>query len=115
MQSRDTDLITSLRSLILDLLITGYAFYKVEPTVEGNNIKIRVSNPLNTFIDRNIESPYVKNSYRAVVRTWMSKIEILNKYGKEMSKEDRKILEEKWQSIYDNSMYYVRMRTNSKG
>ncbi len=115
MQSRDTDLITSLRNLILDLLITGYTFYKVEPTIEGNNIKIRVLNPLNTFIDRNIESPYVKNSYRAVVRTWMSKTEILNKYGKDMSRSDRKILEEKWQSIYDNSMYYVRMRNNSKG
>lgn len=115
MQSRDTDLLTSLRNLILDLLITGYTFYKVEPTLEGNNIKIRVLNPLNTFIDRNIESPYVKNSYRAVVRTWMSKTEILNKYGKDMSRSDRKILEEKWQSIYDNSMYYVKMRNNSKG
>lgn len=115
MQSRDTDLITSLRNLILDLLITGYTFYKVEPTIEGNNIKIRVLNPLNTFIDRNIESPYVKNSYRAVVRTWMSKTEILNKYGKDMSRSDRKILEERWQSIYDNSMYYVKMRNNGKG
>lgn len=114
-QSRDTDLTTVLRNLILDLLITGYTFYKVESTVEKNNIKIRVLNPLNTFIDRNVESPYVKNSYRAVVRTWMSKIEILNKFGKLMSKEDIKLLEDKWESIYDNSMRYVRMELNSKG
>ena len=30
MQSRDTDIMTVLRDLLLDLLITGYAFYKVE-------------------------------------------------------------------------------------
>ena len=115
MQSRDTDLMTSLRHLILDLLITGYTFYKVEPTVEQNNVKIRVLNPLNTFIDRNVESPYVKNSYRVVVRNWMSKTEILNKYGKEMSKKDIKLLEDKWESIYDNSMRYVRMELDQEG
>ena len=110
MQSRDTDMMTVLRDIILDLLITGYCFYKVEPTVENNNIKIRTLNPLNTFIDRNFESPYVKNSYRAVIRSWMSKSQILNKYGKEMTSNDKKILEDKWSSIYDTSMYYVRMR-----
>ena len=73
MQSRETDIITILRDLLLDLLITGYAFYKVEPTVNNNNIKIRALSPLNTFIDRNFESPYIKNSYRAVVRNWMTK------------------------------------------
>lgn len=114
MQSRDADLMTSLRNLILDLLITGYTFYKVEPTVEKDNVKIRVLNPLNTFIDRNIESPYVKNSHRAVVRTWMSKTEILSKFGKELSSEDKEILETKWESIYDNSMYYVSLRNNHK-
>lgn len=115
MQSRDTDLMTALRHLILDLLITGYTFYKVEPTVEKNSIKIRVLNPLNTFIDRNVESPYVKDSYRVVVRSWMSRTEILNKYGKDMSKDDIKLLEDKWESIYDNSMRYVRMGLNQKG
>ena len=113
MQSRDTDIITVLRDLLLDLLITGYAFYKVEPTVGNNNIKIRVLSPLNTFIDRNFESPYVKNSYRAVVRCWMTKTQILNKYGKDMSSKDIKLLDEKWDSVYDNAMYYVRLNTSS--
>ena len=109
MQSRDTDLITKLRDLLLDLLITGYTFYRVKPTVEKNNIKIDVLSPLNTFIDRNFESPYIKDSYRAVVRTWMSKNQILNEYGKEMKQSDRKLLDEKWGDIYDNAMYYIRM------
>lgn len=114
-QSRDTDLITVLRTIILDLLITGYTFYKVEPTVQNDNIRIKPLSPLNTFIDRNIESPYVKNSYRAVVRSWLSKNEILAKYGKEMSSDDKKLLEEKWGTLYDNSMYYVRMKTDNTG
>lgn len=110
MQSRETDIMTVLRDLLLDLLITGYAFYKVEPTISNNNIKIRVLSPLNTFIDRNFESPYIKNSYRAVVRNWMTKAQILNKYGKEMKESDRKLLDEKWDSVYDNAMYYIRMQ-----
>ena len=112
MQSRDTDIVTVLRDLLLDLLITGYAFYKVVPTIGNNNIKIEVLSPLNTFIDRNYESPYVKNSYRAVVRHWMTKSQILNKYGKDMSSSDRRELEEKWSSIYDTAMYYIRMGEN---
>ena len=112
MQSRDTDMITVLRDLLLDLLITGYAFYKVEPTVGNNSVKIRALSPLNTFVDRNFESPYIKNSYRAVVRNWMTKNQVLNKYGKEMSQSNRKQLEEKWGSIYDTAMYYVRMGEN---
>ena len=113
MQSRDTDIMTVLRDLLLDLLITGYAFYRVEHTVGNNNIKIRALSPLNTFIDRNFESPYIKNSYRVVVRSWMSKSQILNKYGREMTAADRKLLDDKWGSIYDTSMYYVKMREHS--
>lgn len=113
MQSRETDIMTVLRDLLLDLLVTGYSFYKVEHTEGNNNIKIRVLSPLNTFVDRNLESPYIKNSYRAVVRSWMSKSQILNKYGKEMSAKDRKLLDDKWGSIYDTSMYYVKMREHS--
>lgn len=113
MQSRDTDIMTVLRDLLLDLLITGYAFYRVEHTVGNNNIKIRALSPLNTFIDRNFESPYIKNSYRVVVRSWMSKSQVLNKYGKDMTAADRKVLEDKWGSIYDTSMYYVKMREHS--
>lgn len=112
MQSRDTDIITVLRDLLLDLLITGYAFYKVKPTFNKNNIKIEVLSPLNTFIDRNYESPYIKDSYRAVARHWYTKNQILNLYGKEMSSKDKIELEEKWSSIYDTAMYYVRLGTN---
>jgi len=42
----------------------------------------------------------------------MTKSQILNKYGKEMSASDRKELETKWSSIYDTAMYYVRLGEN---
>lgn len=115
MQSRETDIMTVLRDLLLDLLVTGYTFYRVEPTVGNNNIKIKALSPLNTFVDRNIESPYVRDSYRVVVRHWMSKNQILNKYGKDMSAKDRDLLVEKWESLYDNALYYVRMGTHKDG
>lgn len=101
MQSRETDLITKLRQLLTDLLITGYTFFKVSHTLNKSNIKIEVLNPLNVFIDRNPESPYVKDSYRAVIRHWLTKSQILAKYGKQIDKKD---LEEvnKWQDEFSN-------------
>ena len=96
MQSRETDMLTKLRLLLTDLLITGYTFFRVKSSHSGTNIEIEVLNPLNTFIDRNPESPYVRNSYRGVVRYWMTKSQILAKYGKEISKEDLKQLKDKW-------------------
>lgn len=112
MQSRETDIMTVLRDLLLDLLITGYTFFRVEPTSGNNNIKIKALNPLNTFIDRNIESPYVKDSYRVVIRHWMTKNQILNKYGKDMSSKDRNLITEKWESLYENSAYYIKAHSN---
>jgi len=73
MQSRETDFKNKLKTLLLDLLITGYNFYRTKPSVGGNNVVIEILNPLNTFIDRNPESPYVKDSYRVVIRKWMTK------------------------------------------
>lgn len=108
MQSRETDMLTKLRQLLTDLLITGYTFFRVKSSHSGTNIEIEVLNPLNTFIDRNPESPYVKNSYRAVVRYWMTKSQILAKYGKEISKEDLKDLKDKW---YDSDGAAVYRRT----
>ena len=112
MQSRETDMLTKLRQLLTDLLITGYTFFRVKSSTSGTNIEIEVLNPLNTFIDRNPESPYVKNSYRGVVRYWMTKSQILAKYGKEISKEDLKQLKDKWYDS-DGAAVYKRIYGDS--
>lgn len=96
MQSEEVDFITKLRQLFIDLLVTGYCFFRVKQSFSKTNIEIEVLNPLNTFIDRNPESPYVKKSYRCVVRKWLSKSQILAKYGKELSKEDLRHFKENW-------------------
>lgn len=111
-QSRSTDMYNKLRCLLQDLLITGCAFYKVRPSSEDTNIVIEVLNPLNTFIDRNPESQYVKDSYRAVVRKWMTKQQILNEYGNEMDKESRAELDSMHDHYDGSSEVYVRTMTN---
>lgn len=110
MQSRETDLITKLRYLLTDLLITGYTFFRVKPSITNTNIEIEVLNPLNTFIDRNPESPYVRNSYRAVVRYWLTKNQILAKYGNELYKKDLSELKNRW---YDEGTPTYRRTLNS--
>ena len=111
-QSRNTDLIEKLKTLFKDLLITGYAYYRVKASPNGNNIEIEVLNPLNVFVDKNPESIYVKNGYRAVVRKWMTKSQILNKYGDLMDKDAIKELEGLYEGYYDASTYYIRSFNN---
>lgn len=112
MQSRDTDLIEKLKTLFKDLLITGYAYYRVKASPSGKNIEIEVLNPLNVFVDKNPESIYVKHGYRAVVRKWMTKTQILNKYGEIISKDAIKELEDLYEGYYDSSTYYIRSFNN---
>lgn len=115
MQSRNTDIKTKLCTLFKDLLISGYTFYRTKPTVGNNDVQIEVLNPLNTFIDRNPESPYVKDSYRVVVRKWLTKTQILNTYGKQLKADDKKTLEDNWKDAFDMSTYYVRAQATSQG
>ena len=113
-QSRQTDLSTKLATLFRDELITGTNYYRVKPSQAHNNINIEVLSPLNTFTDRNPNSPYIKDATRAVIRKWLSKDQILAEYGKDLSKEDIKDIQNLWDSnsFYAGS-YYVRNQANS--
>ena len=94
----------------------GYNFYRVLPSSSGKNISIEILNPLNVFPDLNYDSPYIKDSYRIVVRKYLTRNEILNKYGKDLSKEDISKIKELWEDHldYSNSIY-VRGLANSCG
>ena len=106
-QSRNIDIITKLKQLFLDVLITGFNFYRVIPSPSGQNIQIECLNPLNVFPDLNYDSPYIKDSYRVVVRKYLTRNEILNKYGKDLKREDLSKIEELWKDHldYSNSIY----------
>ena len=112
-QCRETNFQNNLRTLILDLLITGYTFYRAKAT--STSVELEVLNPLNTFIDRNPNSPFVKDSYRVVIRKWMNKKEILNLYGKDLSPEDRQSIKDEWEYSRDYSTTYVRSYQNADG
>lgn len=112
MQSRETDIITKHRQLLLDLLITGTPYFRTRPTQSGTNIEIEVLDPLNTFPDRNPNSIYVKDSYRIVVRKWMTRSQILSVYGPELSRDDLKKLKDKWEDYDDYGHYAVSYRSD---
>ena len=93
MQSRLIDFANQRKILLTDLLVTGTGYYKTYCTPEKTNVTLEVLNPINTFIDRNPESPYLKDSSRAVVRKYMTKDQILAKYGDVLTADDLEELE----------------------
>lgn len=109
MQSRNIDFETKKTILAKDLYITGTAYYKVYKTENGDQFDFEVLNPLHTFIDRNPNSVYLKDSYRSVIRRYLNKFEILSKYGSIMTdnaiSEVKKIQEG---SSREGNTYYVR-------
>ena len=108
-QSRNIDLITKLKQLFIDLLVSGYTYYRVLPSSSGKNIQIQCLNPLDVFPDLNYDSPYINESYRIVVRTYLTRNQILSKYGKDLTKEDVSKIKEMWTDSLENTgSYYVR-------
>jgi hypothetical protein len=67
--------------MLLDLLIAGQAYYKVVPTHNRQNFKIELCDPLNTWVDKDPKSRFMKDAYKSVVRKWMTIQEIEIKYG----------------------------------
>lgn len=88
LQSRKIDFKNKLHQILLDLLISGEAYYKVLPTSNRTNFKIEVEDPLNTWVDKDPKSKYLKNGYKSVVRKWMTQEEIIIKYGNLLTKKD---------------------------
>ena len=108
-QSRNVDLVTKLKQLFIDLLVSGFTFYRVLPSSSGKNIRIECLNPLNVFPDLNYDSPYINESYRVVVRTYLTRNQILSKYGKDLSKNDLAKIEEMWTDALETTgSYFVR-------
>lgn len=94
MQSRNIDFLNKRKIILTDLLISGTCYYKVCPHASGSSVNFRVLNPLNTFIERNPESPYLKHSGRSVIREYLTKHQILNKYGHYLNEDDLDTIED---------------------
>lgn len=108
-QSRHVDLKNKMRMLFTDLLISGLCYYRTKPTENKSNIDLEALNPLNTFVEKNPNSPYLADSRRAVIRKYMTREMILNEYRKELTAEAVKKLKETNIGETGNSnTYFVR-------
>ena len=105
-QSRVIDFIMKRKHILIDLLTTGTCYYRVMESASKTNVDLEALNPLHTFIDRNINSQYSKNSQRGVIRKWLTKNEILEKYGDVLTPKDIENLEER--SNQESSGFYQR-------
>lgn len=91
-QSRNIDLANKMESLMIDLSVSGTAYYRVRPSLSGDNIRFEVSNPLDTFVEKNPNSEYLADSRRAVIRKYMSVEDIIAEYYNDLKDEHIKIL-----------------------
>lgn len=101
LQNRQIDFSNKLEQLLLDLLIAGQAYYKVVATHAGTNFRIELCDPLNTWVDKDPKSKYIKNAYKSVVRKWMTPEEIEIKYGDFLSEKELKEIQD-WKNIYED-------------
>lgn len=93
-QSKNIDLDNKMQSLLTDLCISGTAYYRVRPSISGDNIVFEALNPLDTFVEKNPNSEYLADSRRAVIRRFMSVEDIIAEYHKDLNDEHIKILKE---------------------
>lgn len=102
LQNREIDFKNKVEQLILDLLIAGQAYYKVVPTHNRQGFKLEIGDPLNTWVDKDPKSRYMKHAYKSVIRKWMTIQEIEIKYGDYLSRDDLKDIES-WKGFYENT------------
>ena len=86
-QSRNISMKNKLRTIITDVLITGICYYRTRPTENKTNINFEALNVLDTFVEKNPNSPYLADSRRAVIRRYMTVETILNEYRSELTSE----------------------------
>lgn len=114
LQARHIDFKNKLKMLMLDMFISGEMYYQAKPTPEENNVDLRVLNPLNCFPDKNVNSPYINDSYRFVYREYLSKPEVLMRYGAYLNEEDLQALNDRSNIMdysNDNLMLVTAMNT----
>ena len=80
-QNKAFDLTEKRRLLMLDLLVAGECGYKIDIVHEGQAPKITILNPKHLFYERNLNSSYLKDAPRIVYVKYMTRDQILNRYG----------------------------------
>ena len=116
-QSRNIDLDNKMQSLLIDLCVSGTCYYRVRPSLSGDNIRFEVLNPLDTFIEKNPNSEYLADSRRTVIRRYMSIEDVIAEYHEDLKDEHIKILKD-WKAseggVENGNFVYVRGSTENK-
>ena len=113
-QSKYIDWENKLQQIITDLCISGTGYYRTIPTCNEDNIKLEVLSPINTFVEKNPNSNYLCDSYRSVVRKFMSIEDIFSEYYPYLKPEHLKILKESKETATSNDgpYYYIQATSN---
>lgn len=114
-QSRHIDFVNKIKDIVLDLLIGGQNYYRVKPNKQNTNLDLIVYNPLNTFVEYNPESNYVKHARSAVTVKFLTKENILHEYGSELSAENIKKLADLEEAIGVDNETFLEAGYNTNG
>ena len=112
--NRDLDLKNKLRELLIDLFVGGSIYWRTKPSGGKDNLRFDVLNPLDTFVERNPNSFFLNKSRRAVIRRWLTKTEIFEEFGEDLSDEAMNNVEEYFSDAtnHDFGDNYVMINTN---
>lgn len=108
LKSQAVDFINKRRLILLDILVSGTCYFQVIPSEADTNVNFRILNPINTFVDRNPNSEYLKESGRAVIREYLTKQQILKQWGHLLSKDEIDELDSLEEFGFDGTTTYLR-------
>ena len=112
--NRELDIKNKLRELLVDLFVGGSIYWRSRPSGNKKALCLDVLNPLDTFVERNPNSFFLNKSRRAVIRRWLSKDEILEEFGEDLSDEAIKKITGYFtdESRHDISDHYIMIPVN---
>ena len=102
--NREIDLRNKLREMLTDLLIGGICYYRVRPSSKKDNMVLDILNPLDTFVERNPNSFFLNKSRHAVIRRWLTRDEILEEFGEELTDAAIKQLDDYFTGVNRDSL-----------
>lgn len=86
------DMAEKLKQLAQDLILTGECYYRVYCERVGSDPIFEVIKPENVFYNKNTNSQYIDTCDAIVHREYLTRKEILRKYGKFMDEVQQKVL-----------------------
>jgi hypothetical protein len=106
--SREIDIQQKKETMSVDMLVSGMFFFRVSSEDDGQ-LEFEVLNPRHTHIDRNPDSPYVRNARRVAYVKYLSRSEVLARYGSRMDEAQKKTILKDYNlyATHTRNMYFT--------